>query len=191
MRQVYWQLSAKGSPESCLRGCLRRFSPSTWDFEKGGREIEVRGEGQLVFNTVALIHEATLAGFGIAHLPQDQVQAHLDRDNLVRMLADWCPSFSGNHLCYPSRSQLPAAFERVVEALRYRDWCRYRVGLAHAAERVLRRPKCLSRSATKASRRPADRRHGPVGGRKVEGVCRPTREEQSVLEQLGQVCARS
>ncbi len=44
-----------------------------------------------MFNTVSMIQDAALAGFGIAHLPQDQVQTHLDRGELVRLLADWCP----------------------------------------------------------------------------------------------------
>ncbi|CAO4144614.1 HTH-type transcriptional regulator PgrR [Methylorubrum aminovorans] len=74
-----------------------------------------------MFNTVALIQEAALAGFGIAYLPQDRVQAHLDRGELVRMLADWCPPFSGYHLYYPSRRRQPAAFEVLVEALRHRE----------------------------------------------------------------------
>lgn len=74
----------------------------------------------MLFNTVALIQEAVLAGFGIAYLPQDQVQAHLDRGELVRMLAERCPPFSGYHLYYPSRRRQSAAFEVLVEALRYR-----------------------------------------------------------------------
>src|ERR1700693_225599 len=35
-----------------------------WEFEKGGRELRVRVEGQLVFNETALILDATLAGLG-------------------------------------------------------------------------------------------------------------------------------
>jgi len=91
-----------------------------WEFEKGGREVRVRVVGQLVFNTVSMIQDAALAGFGIAHLPQDQVQAHLDRGELVRLLADWCPPFPGYHLYHPSRRRQSAAFEVLVEALRYR-----------------------------------------------------------------------
>lgn len=76
---------------------------------------------ELVFNTVSMIQDAALAGFGIAHLPQDQVQTHLDRGELVRLLADWCPPFPGYHVYYPSRRRQLAAFEVLVEALRHRD----------------------------------------------------------------------
>ena len=91
-----------------------------WEFERGGREFRVRVDGQFVFNNAALILEAALAGFGVAFLPDDQVQAHLAEGRLVRILADWCPPFPGYHLYYPSRRQSSLAFNVVVEALRYR-----------------------------------------------------------------------
>jgi DNA-binding transcriptional LysR family regulator len=91
-----------------------------WEFEKGGRELKVRVEGQLVFNNIALRLNAALAGFGLAYLPDDQVQAHLAEGGLVRALADWCPSFPGYHIYYPSRRQSSPAFALVVDALRYR-----------------------------------------------------------------------
>jgi DNA-binding transcriptional LysR family regulator len=91
-----------------------------WEFEKGGREVKVRVEGSLVFNTLALRLNAVLAGLGLAYLPQDQVQTHLKNGELIRVLADWCPPFSGYHLYYPSRRQHAPAFALLVEALRYR-----------------------------------------------------------------------
>jgi len=91
-----------------------------WEFEKGGRELKVRVEGQLVFNNTALRLSAVLAGLGLAYLLEDQVQAHLAKGRLVRVLADWCPPFSGYHLYYPSRRQSSPAFALLVEALRYR-----------------------------------------------------------------------
>jgi DNA-binding transcriptional LysR family regulator len=91
-----------------------------WEFEKKGRELKVRVEGQLVFNNVALRLNAALAGFGLAYLPEDQVQTHLADGRLVRVLDDWCPHFSGYHLYYPSRRQPTPAFALLVDALRYR-----------------------------------------------------------------------
>jgi len=91
-----------------------------WEFEKAGRELKVRVEGQLIFNTAALRMNAVLAGLGLAYLPQDQVKAHLADGRLVRVLADWCPPFPGYHLYYPSRRQATPAFSLLVDALRYR-----------------------------------------------------------------------
>lgn len=91
-----------------------------WEFEKAGHELKVRVEGQLVFNNFSLRMNAVLAGLGLAYLPEDQVRTQLDDGQLVRLLADWCPPFSGYHLYYPSRRQPSAAFALLVEALRYR-----------------------------------------------------------------------
>src|SRR5208282_2614205 len=92
-----------------------------WEFEKGGREVKVRVEGQLVFNNIAFRLNAALAGFGLAYLPEDRVQSHLAGGRLIRALADWCPHFSGYHLYYPCRRQHTPAFALLIEALRYRD----------------------------------------------------------------------
>ena len=91
-----------------------------WEFEKGGRELKVRVEGQLVFNNLGLRLNAALAGLGLAYLPEDMVKTHLAKRRLVRVLADWCPPFSGYHLYYPSRRQHTPAFTLLVDALRYR-----------------------------------------------------------------------
>ncbi len=91
-----------------------------WEFEKGGRELKVRVEGQLVFNNIALRVNAALAGFGLAYLPEDRVQTHLAEGRLIRVLEDWCPPFSGYHLYYPSRRQHSPAFALLIDALRYR-----------------------------------------------------------------------
>jgi DNA-binding transcriptional LysR family regulator len=89
-----------------------------WEFEKNGRELKVRVEGQLVFNNMALRLNAATAG--LAHLPEDQVQADIAAGRLVRVLADWCTPFSGYHLYYPSRRQPSPALALLVDALRYR-----------------------------------------------------------------------
>lgn len=91
-----------------------------WEFEKRGRGLKVRVEGQLVFNTMMLRLNAVLAGLGLAYLPEDQVQAHLADGRLIQVLEDWCAPFPGYHLYYPSRRQVAPAFAVLVDALRYR-----------------------------------------------------------------------
>ena len=91
-----------------------------WEFSKGGRELNVRVEGQLVFNSAGLLLDGALKGFGLAYLPEGHVQPYTSSGRLVRVLSDWCPAFSGYHLYYPSRRQPSLAFSLVVEALRYR-----------------------------------------------------------------------
>jgi DNA-binding transcriptional LysR family regulator len=91
-----------------------------WEFEKNGREIKVHVEGQLVFNNIGLRLNAALGGLGLAYLAEDVVKTHIARRRLIRVLADWCPTFSGYHLYYPSRRQHTPAFTLLVDALRYR-----------------------------------------------------------------------
>jgi DNA-binding transcriptional LysR family regulator len=91
-----------------------------WEFEKNGRELRVRVEGQCVFNGTAPMLDAAIAGFGLAYVPEDSVTAELADGRLVRVLADWCPPYPGYHLNYPSRRQPPPAFALLVDALRYR-----------------------------------------------------------------------
>jgi DNA-binding transcriptional LysR family regulator len=91
-----------------------------WEFEKGGRELRVRVDGQLVFNGTNQMLNAALAGFGLAYVPEDLVTTHIARGRLMRVLEDWCPPFPGSHLYYPSRRQPSPAFTLLVDALRYR-----------------------------------------------------------------------
>lgn len=91
-----------------------------WDFEKDGRELKVRVEGQLVFNNGLQLINAALAGFGLAYVPEDLARPYLAKGRLKRVLEDWCPPWPGYHLYYPSRRQTSPAFALLVEALRYR-----------------------------------------------------------------------
>jgi DNA-binding transcriptional LysR family regulator len=92
-----------------------------WEFEKGGRALNVRVEGQLVFNGAAPMLNAALEGLGLAYLPEGLVQPQVSKGSLVRVLSDWCAPFSGYHLYYPSRHQRSPAFSLLVDALRYRS----------------------------------------------------------------------
>jgi len=91
-----------------------------WEFERNGREVNVRVEGQLIFNGTGALLQAALQGFGLAYLTEGHVQRYLSSGQLVRVLSDWCPPFSGYHLYYPSRRQPSPAFSLLVNALRYR-----------------------------------------------------------------------
>jgi DNA-binding transcriptional LysR family regulator len=91
-----------------------------WEFEKGGRDIKARVEGQVTFNGTAQMLNAALAGFGLAYIPEKLAQPHIAKGRLKRVLPDWCPPFSGYHIYYPSRRQPSAAFALLVDALRYR-----------------------------------------------------------------------
>jgi len=116
----------KNPQDLTAHSCINLRMPTygglyAWEFEKNGRELKVRVEGQLVFNNPRPVLKAALSGLGIAYLPEDMVRAHMSDKHLVRVLSDWCPPFPGYHLYYPSRRQSSAAFALLVDALRYRS----------------------------------------------------------------------
>jgi DNA-binding transcriptional LysR family regulator len=121
--------ASRGKPKTprdlAAHNCINLRMPTlggvyAWEFEKKSREIAVRVEGQLTVNDIAVIKQAALNGMGIAFLPEDIAQPHIDAGELVRVLADWTPPFSGYHLYYPSRRQQSPAFTALVDALRHR-----------------------------------------------------------------------
>jgi DNA-binding transcriptional LysR family regulator len=105
---------------NCITLRLPHGGLYVWEFEKGGRKLRVRAEGQLTYNTTAQMLSAAMAGMGLAYMPEGFAQPHLGRGRLKRVLADWCLPYSGYHLYYPSRRQPSAAFRLFVDALRYR-----------------------------------------------------------------------
>jgi DNA-binding transcriptional LysR family regulator len=108
--------------ELTRHNCINIRFPSggvyVWEFERKGRQLNVRVEGQATFNTSPHVVLAALDGLGIAYLPEEEFAPHIEEGRLNRVLEDWCPPFSGYHLYYPSRRQHSPAFSLVVEALR-------------------------------------------------------------------------
>ncbi|WP_288791258.1 LysR family transcriptional regulator [uncultured Enterobacter sp.] len=90
-----------------------------WEFERDGREIRVRVDGQLILNSLPQRIDAALNGLGLAYVPEDAILDALAEGRLVRVLEDWCPVFTGYHLYYPSRRQHTTAFALLIEALRH------------------------------------------------------------------------
>jgi DNA-binding transcriptional LysR family regulator len=93
---------------------------SIWDLEKDGRAVNVRVEGQLVVNDIAIVRQGAVDGLGLCYLPRDYLQDHIDAGRLAPVLEDWCPPFPGYHLYYPSRRQQAPALAAFIAAVRYR-----------------------------------------------------------------------
>ncbi|TIW32578.1 MAG: LysR family transcriptional regulator [Mesorhizobium sp.] len=92
-----------------------------WEFAKGGRDLRVRVEGQLTFNSTIPMVDAAISGSGIAYVPESLVSRHIAEGRLTLVLGDWSPPFAGYHLYYPSRRQLSPALAVIVDALRHRS----------------------------------------------------------------------
>jgi DNA-binding transcriptional LysR family regulator len=133
-----WRLVAVGSPDYFARHPAPRHPQElvnhvcinqrqirsgglyAWEFARDGRELRVRVDGQLTFNTSYAQIDAALGGYGIAYLPENIVEAQIASGRLVQVLDDWSPKFAGYYLYYPSRRQNSPAFSVIVEALRVR-----------------------------------------------------------------------
>lgn len=90
-----------------------------WELQKGKHQVNVRVEGQLVFNGTRPILQAALAGFGLGYVPMAMAQPHIAKGRLKPVLEDWCPALPGYHLYYPSRRQLSRAMSVLIDALHY------------------------------------------------------------------------
>lgn len=92
-----------------------------WEFGQDGRELKVRVDGQLTFNSLRQRIDAAVNGFGLAYVPEDSVASDIASGKLIRVLQDWCEPFPGYYLYYPSRKQHTTAFALLLDALRYKE----------------------------------------------------------------------
>jgi DNA-binding transcriptional LysR family regulator len=111
-------------PELAKHRCINLRLPAhgalaAWEFERDGVPLKARVDGPWIFNGNASILKAALAGFGLAYLPEDMIEQHVNDGDLTRVLKNWCPLFSGYHLYYPSQRPSFAAFATLVDALRH------------------------------------------------------------------------
>ncbi|QIQ22180.1 LysR family transcriptional regulator [Zophobihabitans entericus] len=90
-----------------------------WEFEKKGEKLNIQVTGQMIFNTSPQGLTAALDGYGLCYAPEDLVQESIIKGDLIQVLDDWSPTFPGYHLYYPSRRQSSAAFQLIVNTLRY------------------------------------------------------------------------
>jgi len=113
----------KAPRDLTLHNCINLRLPTMnsllpWELSKGRREVQVRVEGQLIFNNVYQMVEAALGGFGLAYVPKDLVEPHVEAGRLRWVLEDWFPTFVGHHVYYPSRRKSSRVVELVVDALK-------------------------------------------------------------------------
>ena len=92
-----------------------------WEFEREGKPLRVKVDGQLTCSPLPERIDAALSGFGIACVPEDMVQEYIESGKLIQVLQEWCPTFPGYYLYYPSRKQHPPAFALLIDALRYTE----------------------------------------------------------------------
>jgi DNA-binding transcriptional LysR family regulator len=89
-----------------------------WEFEKGSKSIAVSPQGPASFDDPDLVIRAVLDGIGIGTAMEDTLNPLIADGRLQQVLKDWCPTFPGFFLYYPSRRNQPAALAALIDALR-------------------------------------------------------------------------
>lgn len=89
-----------------------------WEFEKGRKALTVSPQGPASFDDPDLVIQAALDGVGIGTATEDTLADLLAEGRLIQVLKDWCPSFPGYFLYYPSRRNQPAALAALIDTLR-------------------------------------------------------------------------
>lgn len=90
-----------------------------WEFEKGRQALTVHPQGTVSFDDAELVTQAALNGIGLGVAVEATVSELIEKGQLIQVLGDWCPSFPGYHLYYPSRRNQPAALTALIRSLRF------------------------------------------------------------------------
>jgi DNA-binding transcriptional LysR family regulator len=97
-----------------------RFSSGLyrWEFEKGRKVLTVSPQGPASFDDPDLVIQAVLNGVGIGAAMEETLKGLIADGRLFQVLKDWCPTFPGYFLYYPSRRNQPAALAALIDTLR-------------------------------------------------------------------------
>lgn len=99
-----------------------RFAPNVepylWELKKGKRTLQVKVTGSWTFNAACPALDATLAGVGLAYMPEALARPYISEGQLVSVLDDWCPTFPGLHIYYANRHDNAALALIVAELAR-------------------------------------------------------------------------
>jgi DNA-binding transcriptional LysR family regulator len=105
---------------NCIRYRLSTGATYRWLFEKNGEKVEVVTDGSIITNNLDLIIGAALDGVGIGYTLEGYIAPILASGRLIPVLEDWALHFSGFHIYYPSRRQLPLPLRVFIDFLRAR-----------------------------------------------------------------------
>lgn len=90
-----------------------------WELEKDGQQINTRVRGKLIFNGINQILNAAVSGLGLAYVPEDIAQPHINAGTLVPVMEAWWRTFPGLHLYYSSEREKSRAMQVLIDELRY------------------------------------------------------------------------
>ncbi len=93
-------------------------APFRWEFAEGGREFDVAVAPEVTTNDMGLMIRLACAGAGLTFGMEESFRPWLLRGELVRVLEEFCPTFPGFFLHYPSRRNMAPKLRALVDHVR-------------------------------------------------------------------------
>ena len=94
---------------------------SPWEFEKDGKELRHRVQGQLICNSTDLARALVRRGDCVSLHMEEDVRGDLASGALEQVLQDWCPAFDGAYLYHSSRRQMRPPLRALIDFLKAYD----------------------------------------------------------------------
>lgn len=94
-----------------------KVAPYRWEFAERGKEFSVAVAPEITTNDMALMIKLAAAGAGITFGMEESFRLWIERGELVSILEDYCPSFAGFYLYYPSRRNVAPKLRALVDHL--------------------------------------------------------------------------
>ena len=95
-----------------------RVAPYRWEFAENGKEFSVAVADSITTTEMTLMVKLAVAGAGITFGMEDSFAEPLARGELVAVLQDYCPTFPGFYLYYPSRRNMAPKLRALVDYLK-------------------------------------------------------------------------
>lgn len=89
-----------------------------WELERRGKELTVDVPGGIVANDVQLMVSLAVLGAGLAYVPDEHVEAHIEAKRLERVLEPFLTPGPGIHLYFPARMQEQPKLRALVDLVK-------------------------------------------------------------------------
>lgn len=100
--------------------CMRMSDGSIyrWDLMNQQHHYKLQGEARFAASDLASVHQAALAGLGIACLSEQHVAGDVQAGKLVHLLPDWQVRLGTLCLYYPGHRLVPPALKALIAFIR-------------------------------------------------------------------------
>lgn len=93
-------------------------APYRWEFAEEGREFDVAVNARLNTNDMGIMIRTACAGGGIAFGLEETYRPYIARGELVPLLEDFLPDFSGFYLYFPGRKNQAPKLRALIEHMK-------------------------------------------------------------------------